>query len=105
MAQMGRPGLTPLQKRELWRRWRDGQSLSEIGHALDNRLAGSIYGVVKAQGGISPVDRRRSRLALTLAEREEISRGAARGDPARQGGDSTEYPDTVRSGLPGITLW
>ena len=84
MAQIGRPGLTPLQKRELWRRWRDGQSLSEIGRALENRLAGSIYGVVKAHGGFSPPERRRSRLALTLAEREEISRGAARGDPARR---------------------
>ncbi len=84
MAQTGRPGLTVLQKKELWRRWRDGQSLSEIGRALDNRLAGSIYGVIKARGGFGPPERRRSRLALGLTEREEISRGVARGEPARQ---------------------
>jgi len=84
MAQIGRPGLTAAQKRELWQRWREGQSLSEIGRALDNRHAGSIYGVIKATGGFGPVERRRSRLSLGLAEREEISRGVARGEPARQ---------------------
>jgi DNA-binding CsgD family transcriptional regulator len=34
MNPLGRPGLTPAQKRELWRRWKEGQSLSEIGRAL-----------------------------------------------------------------------
>ena len=84
MAQMGRPGLTVLQKKELWRRWRDAQSLSESGRALDNPLAGSIYGVIKARGGFGRPERRRSRLALGLAEREEISRGVTRSEPARQ---------------------
>ena len=37
----------------------------------------SIYFQVAPHGGIRPVPRRRSRLALTLAEREEISRGVA----------------------------
>jgi IS30 family transposase len=57
--------------------------LSEIGRAL-GKHAGSIYGVVKAKGGFTPTERQRSRLALTLAEREEISRGVARGEPATQ---------------------
>lgn len=43
-----------------------------------------MHGVVFSIGGIVPSDRRRSRLALTLAEREEISRGIAAGRPIRQ---------------------
>lgn len=74
MAQMGRPGLSSAEKAELWRRWKEGQSLSDIGRALDKH-AGSIHGVVCSNGGIMPIKRRRSRLALSLAEREEISRG------------------------------
>ena len=42
MAQMGRPGLTASQKAELWNRWKNGQSLSEIGRAL-GKHAGSIH--------------------------------------------------------------
>jgi HTH-like domain len=51
MAQMGRPGLTLAEKKDLWRRWKEGQSLSEIGRAL-GKHAGSIHGVVKASGGL-----------------------------------------------------
>lgn len=76
MAQMGRPGLSAAQKTELWHRWKNGQSLSDIGRAL-GKHAGSIHGVVSSNGGFVPSIRRRSRLALTLAEREEISRGIA----------------------------
>jgi IS30 family transposase len=83
MAQMGRPGLSASQKAELWQRWRSGQSLSDIGRAL-GKHAGSIHGVVSANGGIIPAVRRRSRLALTLAEREEISRGIAADVSIRQ---------------------
>jgi IS30 family transposase len=78
MAQRGRPGLSPDQKRELWRRWKAGESLSEIGRAL-GRQAGSIHGVVAANGGYVPAPRRRSARVLSLAEREEISRGLAGG--------------------------
>jgi IS30 family transposase len=78
MAQMGRPGLTAEQKRELWSRWRAGESLSEIGRAL-GRQAGSIHGVVAANGGYVPARRRRSRRVLSFTEREEISRGLAEG--------------------------
>ena len=73
---MGRPGLTAEQKRELWLRWQAGESLSEIGRAL-GRQAGSIHGVVAANGGYVPARRRRSGRVLSLAEREEISRGLA----------------------------
>ena len=69
MAQMGRPGLTLAQKKDMWRRWKEGQSLSEIGRAL-GRHAGSIHGVVKANGGIVPPERRRAARTLALTERE-----------------------------------
>jgi IS30 family transposase len=76
MGHMGRPGLSAAQKADLWQRWKQGQSLSEIGRAL-GKHAGSIHGVVSLNGGFIPAGRRRSRWALTLAEREEISRGLA----------------------------
>ena len=76
MAHMGRPGLSAAQKAELWQRWKQGQSLSEIGRAL-GKHAGSIHGVLSSNGGFIPPGRKRSRWALTLAEREEISRGMA----------------------------
>ena len=76
MAQLGRPGLAAEQKSEVWIRWRRGESFSEIGRAVD-KAPGSIYGVLQLNGGISPQERKRSRLALTLIEREEISRGIA----------------------------
>ncbi len=82
MAQMGRPGLPPSQKRELWQRWKNGQSLSDIARVL-RKHPGSIHGVIAANGGIVPLERRRSRLALSLSEREEISRGIAAGDSMR----------------------
>ena len=83
MAQRGRPGLSPERKAELWDRWKNGQSLSEIGNALGKHAA-SIFGVVARSGGIAPATRQRSRLALTMAEREEISRGIAAGTSVRQ---------------------
>src|SRR6266545_4613284 len=78
MAQRGRPGLRHEQKRELWSRWKAGESLSEIGRAL-GKQPGSIHGVVASNGGYVPATRRRSPRVLALAEREEISRGLAGG--------------------------
>lgn len=78
MAQMGRPGLSPGQKKELWCRWKDGQSLTEIGVALGKHAA-SIHGVLRAFGGIAPPTRSRSERALSATDREEISRGLVAG--------------------------
>ncbi len=78
MAQTGRPGLAAEQMAELWQRWKAGQSMNGIGQAL-GRDRSSIHYVVRCRGGIAPVVRRRSRLALTLVEREDISRGIAVG--------------------------
>lgn len=83
MAKMGRPGgLSEAGKKELWDRWKAGDSLSDIARALE-KPAGSIHGVLKATGGFAPPERRRTGWALSLAEREEISRGVAAGDSGR----------------------
>ncbi len=65
---------TEKQKTEIWDRWQRGESMSSIGRRFD-RNSSSIYPLLARTGGIRPMERRRSRLALTLAEREEISRG------------------------------
>lgn len=71
-----------MERRELWERWRRGESISDIGRALD-RAPGTIFCTLTERGGVAPPPRRRSRLALTLVEREEISRGIAAGESAR----------------------
>ena len=70
------------ERRELWERWRRGESVAEIGRAL-GRERRTVHRKISEYGGIAPAERRRSRLALTLQEREEISRGAAVGESAR----------------------
>jgi IS30 family transposase len=67
---------TAEQKAEMWDRWQRGESLKAIGRVFD-RPSSSIYAQLAPSGGIRAPPRRRSRLALTLAEREEISRGIA----------------------------
>ena len=83
MVQSLRPRLTAAQKTELWRRWRRGESLNAIGRALD-RIAKVVRYEVARTGGIPPAARQRSRLALTLPEREAISHGLASGTSVRQ---------------------
>ena len=65
---------TVKQKSEIWDRWQRGESMSSIGRGFD-RASSSIYPLLARTGGIRPPDRMRSRLALTLIDREEISRG------------------------------
>ncbi|WP_416360501.1 transposase [Burkholderia gladioli] len=75
---MGRPGLSPESKSEVWRRWRAGESFLGIGEAL-GKPAGLIYGVIRLCWGYTPAARKRSPRALTLSEREDISRGVSSG--------------------------
>src|SRR5664280_912448 len=76
MDQRFRRGFTAAEKTELWDCWQRGESLKAIGRAF-GKPSSSIYYQVAPHGGIRPASRRRSRLALTLSEREEISRGIA----------------------------
>ncbi len=83
MARVGRPrGLSAAGKKEMWKRWRAGESISDIARALQ-KPPGSIHTMIEATGGFSPPERRRRRCALTLLEREEISRGLATGESLR----------------------
>src|SRR3982075_1402354 len=75
-------GFTAAEKTELWDRWKRGESLKAIGRAFA-KPSSSIYFLVAPHGGIRPAQRRRSRLALTLAEREVISRGVTAHQSAR----------------------
>ncbi len=82
MNQGKRFGLSAAQKSDLWRRWKAGQSLHEIGRAFGKEHS-SIRCLVSRYGGFVPAVRRRSLLALTLREREEISRGIVSGSSIR----------------------
>jgi len=82
ISQRYRRGFTAAEKTELWDRWQRGESLKAIGRAF-GKPSSSIYFQLVRHGGIRPAPRRRSRLALTLAEREEISRGIAAHQSAR----------------------
>jgi IS30 family transposase len=67
-------GLSSAEQANLWSRWKAGESISEIGRSL-GKPAGSVFSVLRASGGFGPVERTRSEVSLSLAEREEISRG------------------------------
>ena len=73
---------TATEKTELWDRWQRGESLKAIGRAF-GKPSSSIYFQLAPHGEIRPAPRRRSRLALTLAEREEISRSIAEDQSTR----------------------
>ena len=83
MSQQKRSRLSSTQKTDIWRRWKAGQSLHEIGRAY-GKPHPSIRGVLLPRGGIPPIARRRSRLALTLVEREDLSRGIASSSSLRE---------------------
>ncbi len=61
----------------IWDCWKQGQSLTGIGRLFD-RHSSSIYGLISRTGGIRPPEKVRSKHALTISDREEISRGIAR---------------------------
>jgi transposase, IS30 family len=65
---------TETQKAQMWDRWQRGESLHKIARSFD-RHHGSVRGILADCGGIRPPKRRRSPRSLSLAEREEISRG------------------------------
>ena len=73
---------TDSDKELMWDRWRKGESLGSIARLFD-RHHSSVQRLLSETGGIRPAARRRSRFALTLAEREEISRGVVAGHSIR----------------------
>ena len=82
---MARPRgrLTLREARELWGRWKQGQTLTEIGAALGGRAKSSLYDALQRHGGVAPPERVRSSRHLSVQEREEISRGLVAGATVR----------------------
>ena len=74
---------TAAESAEIWDRLRRGEGLKSIGRVF-GKTSSSIFAHIRPTGGIRPPPRRRSRLALTLAEREEISRGLVHGHSLRR---------------------
>jgi len=82
MKRRPRTYYTESQKALMWERWRKGDSLQQIAQLFD-RNHSSVERILAETGGIQPAQRHRSRLALTLAEREEISRSVVTGQSIR----------------------
>ena len=76
MERVRRPRISAAEKAAVWQRWKCGESLSDIGRRPD-RVPGAIVQVRAVRGGVAPLPRTRSQRALTLTEREEISRGCS----------------------------
>lgn len=82
MKQRPRIYFSDSQKALMWERWKQGWTLHQIAQLFD-RAHTSVQGVLARTGGIKPPERTRSETALTLAEREEISRAVAEGRSIR----------------------
>jgi len=119
MKQRRRIYYSEKQKALMWERWQKGESLQHIAQLFD-RNHSSVQRILAETGGIRPAQRHRSRLALTLAEREEISRALVAGDSIqsiarclsrapsticreiKRTADRTATEQTMPSSLPGI---
>jgi IS30 family transposase len=75
--------LSAEQARQLWSRWREGETIAQIAREL-GRFPATVRWVLQSQGGISPPPRRRSARVLNVAERESVSRGLAQGKSFQQ---------------------
>ena len=83
MKQRKRIYYSEAQRAEIWDRWKRGESQNAIGRIF-NRGSSSVFAVLAPTGGIRPAPRKRADISLTLAEREEISRGLATGQSMRR---------------------
>jgi IS30 family transposase len=106
MKQRPRIYYSASQRAIIWDRWRKGETIHQIAGSFD-RFHSSIHRILAETGGIRPAERRRSKSALTLAEREEISRGVVAGISIRSIAASLRRaPSTIsrevrRNGGPG----
>ena len=95
MATRRRRMFTAAESAEVWDRWQRGEGLKLIGRMIGRRHT-AIFEHLRPHGGIRPVPRRRSRWSLSLADREEISRGLACGLSLRSiAGSLGRAPSTV----------
>ena len=96
MAKIGRPGLPSDKRQEVWERWKAGDSISVIAKAVGSP-PGSIFSILLPFGGIYQPPQHRRATALSLAEREEISRGVAAGESYRAIGRRVGRPASTIS--------
>ena len=82
MKQRRRRYITDSEMSLIWDRWEKGESLNAIARDL-GRYHSAVRGALARTGGIRPPPKRRSRMALSLAEREEISLGVVAGHSIR----------------------
>tara|TARA_B110000977_G_scaffold41471_1_gene55828 strand:- start:994 stop:1383 length:390 start_codon:yes stop_codon:yes gene_type:complete len=82
MAITRRAGFSAEEKETTWILWRQRVSFSEIGR-LVNKEPGSVFGVIRLQGGITPVPKVAKEISLSVADREFMSRGLAAGESFR----------------------
>jgi len=73
---------TEEQKQQMWDLWQQGSSMTEIARLFD-RAHTTVNGIIARSGGVRPLRRTRASRSLSLAEREEISRGIASGRSLR----------------------
>ena len=106
MRQRPRIYYSASQRALMWDRWQRGETLHQIAGLFD-RYHSSVHRILAESGGIRPAERHRSRLALTLSEREEISRDVVAGSSTRSIAASLDRaPSTIsreirRNGGPG----
>ncbi len=95
MSRRKRRWYTSAEKSEMWDRWQRGESLNAIARAFETSHSAITKNLAR-YGGIRPLGRKRSRLALTLSEREEISRGIVGGLSLRAiAGQLDRAPSTI----------
>jgi IS30 family transposase len=74
---------TPEERAAVWRGWKSGLTLKEIGESL-HRTGPTVLWVLRRDGGFAPRNRQRAFRSLQVSEREEISRGLAKGLSVRE---------------------
>jgi IS30 family transposase len=82
VATMRRFGLSEHEQERVWELWGEGTSLRAVARKLCARPE-YVRRYVTSTGGVQPAPRKRSKRCLAKHEREEISRGLARGESCR----------------------
>ena len=77
-----KPLMSAAEKEQIWKRWKEGATASQIARELD-RAGASVYCYLRDNGGIQPTKRTRAKMHLSLEEREEISIGVSSGQSVR----------------------
>jgi len=76
-------GLSAGEQEQVWELWGRGESLRAVARALGRHVT-QVRRYVSSTGGRRPAPRQRASSCLSVCEREEISRGVARGESCRK---------------------